>query len=518
MARRTSSLQPRDIWLFLVALIPFAVLAAIHWDWKAPSGYGDHAQYLAHAKAIAEGRSYTDIGYIYHPAAPMIGPRAYPPGLPLTLAPIVALAGTDSPWNRVLMLASLVLFAWLAFRRLAIALAPWQAALAAGFTALALESRLATIAPMSDLGFCALLWALILAGDTQHTWTWKRIALVTALGFATMAYRVPGVVVVPAVALYALFTWREHRGRKLIPVAIWSLTGIAVLAAGIVELPFSAYLLPRLGEIGDRFTSMARVYKSAVFDGQLYPFGQPLLNDAYHLVASSAVLAGTLVLLWRYRHSMMAATCLMYGAMLVASPVSDGRYAWPLYPLLAAGLVLSTTAASRFVARHVAWYRRPASVAAGILVLILVLGAWQESRVTPPRPLYALPKAHELFAWIKEENARAPMRAIFVNPRLLALETGVPAMGALGASPAMQLDAMRERRISHVVTQLEDVTTCRARLLNAMPRFFPDNFVLEFRNGTFEVYRFKPFDGPAPPESAVPPEEVRAICAGLMRA
>jgi hypothetical protein len=320
------------------------------------------------------------------------------------------------------------------------------------------------------------------------------------------------------VALYALVTWREHRGRKLIPVAIWSLTGVAALVAGVVELPFTAYLIPRFGEISDRFTSMARVYKSAVFDGQLYPFGQPLLNDVYHLIASVAALAGSLALLWRYRRSLLAATAVAYAVMLLASPVSDGRYAWPLYPLLAAGLIVGITTASRAVARAIPWFPRPALLSAAVLVAILLLGTWQESRTRPPRPLYALPQAIELFTWIKEQNAREPMRALFVNPRLLALETGVPAMGALGVSPSHQLEAMRERHISHVITQFEDVVNCRARLLNALPRLFPDNFALEYENATFHVYRFKAFEGPTPPDPVLPSEEIRAICAGLMRA
>ncbi|MGH7694019.1 MAG: hypothetical protein ACRENH_03515, partial [Gemmatimonadaceae bacterium] len=77
-----SSAQRYAGWMFIIAMLPFAVLAAHHWNWGAPPGFGDHAQYLAHARAIVDGRAYTDVGYIYHPAAPMVGPRAYPPGLP----------------------------------------------------------------------------------------------------------------------------------------------------------------------------------------------------------------------------------------------------------------------------------------------------------------------------------------------------------------------------------------------------------------------------------------------------
>ena len=47
---------------------------------------GDYAQYILHARALAEGRSYTDTEYMYSTYEPYLGPRAYPPGLPLLLA------------------------------------------------------------------------------------------------------------------------------------------------------------------------------------------------------------------------------------------------------------------------------------------------------------------------------------------------------------------------------------------------------------------------------------------------
>ena len=105
-------------WL-IAFLIPFAALAVHQWGWGPPTDAGDYAQYLLHAKALVEGRPYADTGYIFHPDAWVIGPRAYPPGLPLTLAPFVALVGVHSRLFRLLMLANVVAFAYLAARRLA---------------------------------------------------------------------------------------------------------------------------------------------------------------------------------------------------------------------------------------------------------------------------------------------------------------------------------------------------------------------------------------------------------------
>jgi Dolichyl-phosphate-mannose-protein mannosyltransferase len=48
----------------------------------------DFAMYIHHAKNIVEQRPYADTGYIYNPAVPVFGPRAYPPVFPLLLAPL----------------------------------------------------------------------------------------------------------------------------------------------------------------------------------------------------------------------------------------------------------------------------------------------------------------------------------------------------------------------------------------------------------------------------------------------
>jgi hypothetical protein len=51
------------------------------------TGWGDDwAQYIMHARAIAQGRAYSDIGYVWSIYAPLIGPPAYPPGT-FVLAP-----------------------------------------------------------------------------------------------------------------------------------------------------------------------------------------------------------------------------------------------------------------------------------------------------------------------------------------------------------------------------------------------------------------------------------------------
>ncbi len=55
----------------------------------------DYALYIHHAINIAEGRPYAATGYVYNPAVPDYGPRAYPPVFPLLLVPIYWVFGLN---------------------------------------------------------------------------------------------------------------------------------------------------------------------------------------------------------------------------------------------------------------------------------------------------------------------------------------------------------------------------------------------------------------------------------------
>jgi hypothetical protein len=399
------------------------------------------------------------------------------------------MGGIHSPWLRAMMLLSVIAFAYLSYRRLAMDIAPWQAAFAAGVAAFVAEARFGTLAPLSDVGFCALIWATILAVDTATSWTWRRTALVTALGFAAMAYRVPGIVLVPALGLYALVSWKQNRGRAWIPVAAWSLSGFAVIASRTIDVPFASFLVPRVGNIIGRLESVLRVYSRAALDAQLYPFPNDRANDVYHMAASVAMILGGAALIWRLRRSMLATTCVAYVAMLIASPAMIGRYLWPLFPVMVAGIAIAVTAAFRPLARRFNMPTRGPAFAASALSLIALGALWRELR-SPVRPSDAkVPERLALFERIRETNQREPIRVVYSNPRVLTLETRVPAMAFLFETPSRHLAALHERRITHLVWPTATPTDCRGRLGHELPQLFPDRFSLEYENSQYRLYR-----------------------------
>jgi hypothetical protein len=78
----------------LIACIVFAPLLFI--NVRNSSDWGDDfAQYIHQAKNIVEGIPQSQTGYVYNPDYPVGGPKAYPAGFPLLLAPAWALAGNN---------------------------------------------------------------------------------------------------------------------------------------------------------------------------------------------------------------------------------------------------------------------------------------------------------------------------------------------------------------------------------------------------------------------------------------
>ncbi|MEP7343801.1 MAG: hypothetical protein ABI877_00980 [Gemmatimonadaceae bacterium] len=485
--RLSAATRSGVLWLALF-LLPFAALAVHQWGWAPQASAGDWAQYLLHAKALVEGRPYAETGYIFHPSAWAIGPRAYPPGLPLTLVPIVAAAGVHSSLVRLLMLASVAVFAYLAWRRLSLDVPPWQAAVGAGFAALAIEAAWGTLAPISDPGFAALMWGMVLAADTTSTWTWRRILLITTLGGAALAYRIVGIALLAAFALHALVTWRRHGGRAAIPVAIWFAGGLLALAVGAVHVSDVATILTGLGGAISSPTLLMQQYRQALFAIVLYPSTNAGANLAYHVVAASFVVVGLVLLARRLWRSFLAVACVVYVIMLLISPVIEARYLWPLYPVGACAFAVGLTSVLERVRRSRPAFDAP-RFALACMAVVGLAATTIECRRAPPRPLVGTPDAQQLFAWLRQTNSVAPMRIVFSNPRVVTLESGVPAMGNVERTAPGQLLAYAERRITHLIWQPDAMSDCLQKIANTLPSLYPTRFALAYENPSFRVYQ-----------------------------
>ena len=68
----------------------------------------DFSLYIRHAQNIVRGEPYGETRYIYNPQNAVVGPRLYPPGFPLLLAPVVGAFGLELRPMKILVLAFFV--------------------------------------------------------------------------------------------------------------------------------------------------------------------------------------------------------------------------------------------------------------------------------------------------------------------------------------------------------------------------------------------------------------------------
>lgn len=355
-------------------------------------------------------------------------------------------------------------------------------------TGVAIESTYTSTQLLSDPGFCALLWAVIWLVDRERTWSTATVAAVSALGLAAMLYRVPGVVLIPALLVWWTMHRRRYGGAPAVAAALW----MAAIAAGAL-LSGVHSLLPRAGESLDPATLLYRLrgaigsYRLALSEAQTYPFAANLPNDIYHALAGLAALIGLVVLVRARPRSFLHICAGIYAAMLAVAPVKDGRYLWLLYPLIAAATLAGVRAILGRVSQ--AQWERVVGIAA---LGVSLIAATTVARRPDPPSLLGDRDVQQLFAFAQSARATSNARFQFVNPRVLTLHTGVPAMGTIPADRLGQAIAEYERlRITHVViggpgTAPED-NVAVARLV----RENPERFSLVLRTPTLQVHRFR---------------------------
>lgn len=369
-------------------------------------GGGDFALYLAHAQALVQGRGYADTFFVYNPANAIMSPAAYPPGLPLLLAPVVALFGLAAAPIKLVMLAALLAMLWGLHKLAEPTMGPrWSAVLmlAAGLSPAILMRRDAV---GSDIVFAAWCYLALLGARGRPV----LLGLGVAMAILTRSI---GVVLAVALALDLLFRPGPMR-RRLAPAL---LAGLAVAAVGMLAL--RADNATYIGYF-DRLSTggLVRHLASA---GQAYAFAVvELFGLSFGRLANAPVLLALLALivwgLWRQLRrgpDAVVLFVLLYAAVLIAYPVhlEPTRYALPILPLV---LLLALEPLRRLP---------PVAVLAGLAVLYLPYYWQHDTRARAPITADS-PDFQGLLAELRENPPGT--RLIARNPRLFALYVGLP--------------------------------------------------------------------------------------------
>lgn len=489
---RTSATAANDgaripLGLWAVALLPLLVLFARHWSYEPPVTMTDYAQYIMQARQVLAGHPFANTEYIFTRLSPMHGPPTYPPGFPMTLAPVIGVFGESMAVMKLLMLASLLVFLVCVGRYFAKREGPWMAAAIVLMCGVALETSMATQAAMSDLGFAALSWLIILLADSPTRWSWGRTLVITVLGFAAIGYRAAGVVLVPALALFGVLHVRRHGVRAMIPSASWL---SALVVASVVLQKNAASALTGVASLSG-FVEHALRYRFGLFSAHTYPVPWNAPNDVYHVLALGLTAVG-LVAWLRHRtaaFSLLAIYTAGTAAMLMLVWATADRYLWPIYPVLVYGFLLGIRVVLRVVARAWTLERRTRTVfaVAGVIALMATVTA-----AVQPRPVGYLevPDVQSLFARVTELGRSEQPRVLFANPRVMAWRTGVHAMGLFNATPDRMLEELRAKRITHVIVGDLGITRHDTARLRAFVAAHPERFTPIYRNSSFTLYRF----------------------------
>lgn len=404
----------------------FAVIALVYAStYYGDQGWGDDfAQYILHARHIALGRAYVETGYVYTWDTASIGPRWYPPGFPLMLAPVLAYRGLDFTAFQVLL--TVVQMFWLAA-----AFVLFRRALGDG-AALVLTSMLG-LSPylimfrrevMSDIPFAFLTLCALLVIDGQqpnagHT-RWKPF-LAAALIAAAAAVREVGFVIVVALAAESIVKRRAHPA--LVP---------AGLAVGVLTVALHTAFGPQ------SYTDQFRAF----------PVRTVVSNIPHYFVhhmrgfwaGPSVILAGVPVpILWlialplaalgfslrlRRTRGVTELFFVAYTLVILAWPtVQELRFLYPVLPLIllyaGTGAKALLESADRLVSARVMAGVRVLALA--LLAMIYAVRTTKEIHAAGPvsdGPL--TPSAQRLFQAIRADTPPGAV-VVFRSPRALTL-------------------------------------------------------------------------------------------------
>lgn len=479
----------------LVGAVPFLVLAAWHWQFGPLAKFGDWAQYLMHADALRHGRAYGDIGYIFTSRNPFIGPPVQPPGLPAALVPLLVATGgaRESVVYKLFMVGCVLAFLAAVAAYLTRHGNKPLALATVLVTGLSIETGFATNVVQPDVGFSALVWAVFCLADRSGTWSWRRVVAITALGLVALAFRLAALPLVPAVALFAFVHRRRLGTRPWVPVVVWCLVGAVAAASSPGALTFARRLPRDPTVLLATIAKAMKIYPFAALDLFLYPFPWNHANDAYHVVIAVLAVVGAFVWIPRVRSRLSILFAAFYVMMLLVLPMQDGRYLMPIAPLAVfsatVGIGATVTGAARLTRRVLA---RSRALAFTLAIVGVIVVASLGSEISRPKPTVLLdaPGVRPIFARLRAANDSGSVRALFMNPRVLTWETGVPAMGFFMANPATTLAELRAKRITHVVVGDLDTDPRQAGSIAAAVAARPDVFRRLFAEGTFTLYVF----------------------------
>lgn len=462
----------------LVGLVYLATLRpGQHWG-------DDFAQYVHHARNIATGAPYAETGYIYNPHNPAIGPRSYPPGFPLLLAPVVKLFGLDFRPMKILVVVCFVgalLLMPQVFRR---DLPPPY--LVALILVVGLNPYFWDIKDdvISDIPFLFLtllsLYAFQRVEDHDSRQRTTHAVLAGLAAYASVATRVLGIVLIPCFLLHDLL--RQRRVSRMTVATCGIAVGLAGVqyAVGAQDGSYFDQLSLSATTVGRNAVTYLRAF-SDIWENGYSELGRKVVF---------VVTAGLAV--YGYRRALrLGPTVIEIFPWLYVVPV----LVWPAYqgtrfliPLIPFYLYYCMLGMHQLQVR--AETRKRTLVALGTVVALVYGGKYSTMQYGPMADGVATAESVELFQFVKQAT---PPEAIFIfsRPRALALFTDRRASAPVIADDPCRLwRYVAEIRASYVITgPPAPASNAEAVYLERFVAGYPAAFQRVMGNDALAVYR-----------------------------
>ncbi len=299
----------------------------------------DYALYLMHSRNIWDGVAYAGTPFIPDPSNAIISPRAYPPGLPMVLVPVVALFGTSIVAAKVLnglaLSAALLAVYWIARTRLAWG---WPVVLliVCGASPAFVGIRDAIYSEPPFLVWCYLG---LIAGEALRRGRrpWAMAACVFIAVAMAILTRTAGIALAAALLAAPCLLRAE---RRVLPIAA---AGMGVVAATLLsrwlEVDSSTYLSyfgrTDMAAVQAWLVDIASAYGRAVSDGFGLQFGREA-NAVVLLLLLGAIAFGFFRSI-RSEITEIEIFVAFYVLLLAVYPVriEPLRYLLPVFPFLA---------------------------------------------------------------------------------------------------------------------------------------------------------------------------------------
>jgi dolichyl-phosphate-mannose-protein mannosyltransferase len=447
----------------------------------------DFSMYIHHAENIAQGIPYGETGYIYNPHNPAVGPKIYPPGFPLLLAPVVKLFGRNLWFMKLEVVLFFVGSLWLVFALFRSVLPPGYLhalVLVVGLNPFFWDFKDHILSDLPFLFFVLLSLYLFMQADERNGSSRRRAtyaALAGLTAYVSYATRVLGLVLLPSFLVHDLI---RH---KRVTVMAW------MTCAVFVALAAAQYMLwVRDSSYADQFAVTTHIIMGNLISylrslSDLWDNGYSDAGRKVVFLAVSGLAGWGYFKLVRNRVGLLAVFPIFYLVPVVLWPSVQGtRFLIPVIPFYFGCLLLGIQGMDNAVEKR--WGRKYGP----LLASLVVIGATYAGRYsTLPSGRFtkgiADDRSVEFFDFVR--TATAPTDVfVFSKPRALSLFTGRRASVPFSPSdPCALWQYIREIDASYVVTGPGALNSDVIYLQRFVEKFRP-NFRLVLENPDLAVY------------------------------